>query len=101
MFLETIFHATIGKRLVSLRVVAIDGNLDVLHALLRNLSKIFGIVFILAILVGGVTQGHPRQRLFDRIARTTVTRVDQGAYMPEHFRITQHPGPYPTTLPPA
>ena len=101
MFLETIFHATIGKRLVSLRVVAIDGNLDVLHALLRNLSKIFGIVFILDILVGGVTQGDPRQRLFDRIARTTVTRMDQGAYMEEQFRMMQHAGPYPMTMPQA
>src|SRR5712691_804001 len=100
-FLETIFHATIGKRLVSLRVVAIDGNLDILHALLRNLSKIFGIVFILDIIVGGVTQGDPRQRLFDRIARTTVTRVDQGAYMEEQFRMMQHPGPHPMTMPPA
>src|SRR3989442_1602402 len=101
MFLETVFHATIGKRLVSLRVVAIDGNLDVLHALLRNLSKIFGIVFVLDILVGGVTQGDPRQRLFDRIARTTVTRVDQGAYMEEQFRMMQHAGPYPMTMPQA
>src|SRR5437667_1605242 len=101
MFLETLFHATIGQRLVSLRVVAIDGNLDVLHALLRNLSKIFGIVFVLDLLVGGVTQGDPRQRLFDRIARTTVTRVDQGAYMEEQFRMMQHAGPYPMTMPQA
>src|SRR5437879_12779407 len=51
MFLEAIFHATIGKRLVSLRVVAIDGNLDVLHALLGTLSDTCGIVFAVYILV--------------------------------------------------
>src|SRR5437667_5921567 len=90
MFLETIFHATIGKRLVSLRVVAIDGNLDVLHALLRNLSKIFGIVFILDIRVGGVTQGHPRQRSLDRIARTTGTRVGEAPYLEAEVRMRQH-----------
>jgi uncharacterized RDD family membrane protein YckC len=101
MFLETIFHATIGKRLVALRVVAIDGNLDILHAFLRNLSKIFGVLFILDVLIGVFTQGDPRQRLFDRIARTTVTRVDQGAYMEEQFRMMQHAGPYPMTMPQA
>src|SRR6266567_2590217 len=101
MLLEAIFHATIGKRLVSLRVVAIDGNLDILHTLLRNLSKVFEIVFLLDLLVGGITQGDPRQRLFDRIARTTVTRVDQGAYMEEQFRMMQHAGPHPMTMPPA
>ena len=41
------------------------------------------------------------QRLFDRIARTTVTRVDQGAYMEEQFRMMQHAGPYPMTMPQA
>src|SRR2546426_1055084 len=60
-----------------------------------------GFVFILDILVGGVTQGDPRQRLFDRIARTTVTRMDQGAYMEEQFRMMQHAGPYPMTMPQA
>jgi uncharacterized RDD family membrane protein YckC/ribosomal protein S27AE len=101
MFLETMFGATIGKRLISLRVVAIDKNFDLMHGLVRNLSKIFGIVFLIDLIVGAATQGDPRQRLFDRIARTTVTRVDQGAYMEEQFRMLQHAGPYPITMPQA
>jgi len=101
MLLETVWGATIGKRLLSLRVVAIDGNLDIMHCLVRNISKIYWLLFLLDFIVGGVTQGDPRQRLFDRIARTTVTRVDQGAYMEEQFRMMQHAGPYPMTMPQA
>src|SRR6266849_1093139 len=101
MLLETLWGATIGKRILSLRVVAIDGNLDIMHCLVRNISKIYWLIFLLDFIVGGVTQGDPRQRLFDRIARTTVTRVDQGAYMEEQFRMMQHAGPYPMTMPQA
>lgn len=98
LFLETIFGGTVGKKLLGLRVVAIDGNLDIMHALIRNISKIFGIIFLLDLLLGAATQGDPRQRYFDRLARTTVTRVDQGAYMEEQFRMMQHAGPYPMTM---
>src|SRR6266571_832163 len=95
--LETLMGATIGKRLMSLRVVALDGNLDIIHAVFRNLSKLYWAVFLIDLFVGAATHGDPRQRLFDRLARTTVTRVDQGAYMEEQFRMMQHAPPYPIT----
>src|SRR5437879_6253563 len=98
MLLEALFSATIGKRLLKLRVVAIDGNLDIMHCVIRNISKIYTLLFLLDVIIGGVTQGDPRQRLFDRLARTTVTRVDQGAYMEEPFRMMQHEGPSPMTM---
>jgi len=106
MLLETMFAATVGKKLMALRVVAIGGNLDVVHGLIRNLSKLFGlvsfgVVIFLDVLIGAATQGDPRQRFLDRVARTTVTRVDQGAYMEEQFRMMQHAGPYPMTMPQA
>ncbi len=97
MFLEAFWGGTIGKKLMALRVVALDGNLDLVHGILRNVSKVFGIVFLGDLIVGGVTHGDPRQRFFDRLARTTVTRVDQGAYMEEQFRMMQHAPPYPIT----
>src|SRR3989442_14498180 len=99
MLLETLFGATIGKRLLSLRVVAIDGNLAIMHCLVRNISKIYWLLFLVDLIVGGVTQGDPRPRLFHRIARTPVTRVDQGAYIEEQFRMMQHAGPPPITPP--
>src|SRR2546428_5045626 len=99
MLLEALFSATIGKRLLKLRVVAIDGNLYIMHCVIRNISKIYWLLFLLDVIIGGFTQGDPRQRLFDRLPRTTVTRVDQGAYMEEQFRMMQHAGPYPMTMP--
>ncbi len=101
ILLETIFGGTVGKKIVALRVVAIDRNLDVVHTVVRNLPKIFPLILLIDVLVGAAQQGDPRQRLFDRIARTTVTRVDQGAYMEEQFRMMQHAGPHPMTMPPA
>ncbi len=101
VLLETIFAGTIGKKILALRVVAIDRNLDIVHAVVRNLPKIFPLLVLIDGPVGAATKGDPRQRLFDRIARTTVTRVDQGAYMEEQFRMMQHAGPHPMTMPPA
>jgi len=71
VLLEALFGATIGKKLLKLRVVAIDGNLDILHTLVRNLSKIYWVLFGIDLIIGGITQGDPRQRLFDRLARTS------------------------------
>ena len=97
MLLEGLVGGTIGKKLLSLRVVALDGNLDVVHTIIRNLSKVYWLVFLIDLLLGAATHGDPRQRYFDRLARTTVTRVDQGAYMEEQFRMMQHAPPNPIT----
>jgi uncharacterized RDD family membrane protein YckC/ribosomal protein S27AE len=101
---STIFEAaiggTIGKKLVSLHVVATDGLMDVPRALIRNVSKIFPLLVFVDLLVGMVMEGDPRQRFLDRIAHTTVTRVDQQAYMEEQFRMMQHAPPHPAAPPP-
>jgi uncharacterized RDD family membrane protein YckC/ribosomal protein S27AE len=98
---ETFFGGTVGKKVFALRVVAIDRNLDFGHALVRNIPKILWPVLFFDLFIGAATAGDPRQRLFDRIAGTTVTRVDQGAYMEEQFRMMQHAMPHPMTVPPA
>ena len=100
VLLETFFGGTVGKKVVALRVVAIDRNLDFVHALVRNAPKVFWPILGLDLLIGGAMHGDPRQRLFDRLAGTTVTRVDQGAYMEEQFRMMQHAMPSPMTMPP-
>lgn len=107
--LEAVMGATIGKKVLSLRVVAIGANLDPARALIRNLSKLHGLFLLLDVLLGAATQGDPRQRYLDRIAGTTVTRVDQMAYMEEQFRMMQTaprmqappPGAYPQPQAPA
>ena len=99
--LETAFGGTVGKKVVALRVVAIGQNLDFVHAVVRNIPKIYGLLLLIDVVVAIFTHGDPRQRLFDRIAGTTVTRVDQGAYMEEQFRMMQQAGPHPMNMPPA
>ncbi len=91
--------ATIGKKVMNLKVVAIDGPMTVEKALIRNLSKIHILFVILDWILGIVTQGDPRQRYLDRIARTTVTRVDANAYIEEQFRQMQYIPPHPTPPP--
>src|SRR3989475_12136699 len=86
MLLEALFSATIGKRLLKLRVVASDGNLDIIHCVIRNISKIYPLQFLLDRIIGGVTQRDHRQRLFARLARPTVTPLDQWAYIEEQVQ---------------
>ena len=92
-------RATIGKRAVSLQVVAIDGAMNVEKALIRNLSKINPLFVLIDWVIGIATQGDPRQRYLDRIARTSVTRVDANAYIEEQFRQMQYVPPRPTPPP--
>jgi len=96
---EGLFGWTIGKKLLSLRVVAIDGMMDPFRALIRNFSKLHIVLLLIDMLIGAATHGDPRQRYLDRIARTSVTRVDQQAYMEEQFRMLQHVPPHPVAPP--
>ena len=97
---EGLLGGTVGKKLVSLHVVATDGVMDLPRALIRNASKIFPLLILIDLVVGMATEGDPRQRFLDRIAHTTVTRIDQQAYMEEQFRMMQHVPPHPAAPPP-
>ena len=71
--------ATLGKRVMGLKVQMLDGSKAPSNkVLMRNLSKIFWIIFLIDFLIGIATPGpDPRQRYFDRIAGTTVVSVKQ------------------------
>ncbi len=92
-------HATIGKRVMNLQVVAIDGPMTIEKSFIRNISKIYSLFLLLDWLLGFVTEGDPRQRFLDRIARTSVTRVDANAYIEEQFRQMQFLPPHPAAPP--
>src|SRR5437867_7043038 len=64
MLLEALFSATIGKRLLKLRVVAIDGNLDIMHCVIRNISKIYPLLFLLDVIVGEIGRASCRERVY-------------------------------------
>jgi uncharacterized RDD family membrane protein YckC len=85
--LEATKGATIGKQLLNLRVVSLEGPMNFTNALVRNISKIYWLFFLIDWIVGFVTDGDPRQRWFDRFSNTTVVRTDvpeiiPGAYQP-------------------
>jgi uncharacterized RDD family membrane protein YckC len=71
--LEANGGATLGKKVLDLRVISIsDDEVDITKALIRNISKIHGVLFIFDFIVGFVTDGDPKQRMLDRVAGTTV-----------------------------
>ncbi|MCK5592621.1 RDD family protein, partial [Candidatus Bathyarchaeota archaeon] len=70
---ESIYGCTIGKGIVGLRVVAVDGGRPSLEsAFIRNISKIYWVFLILDVIGGFFTARDPHQKYSDRIAHTTV-----------------------------
>jgi uncharacterized RDD family membrane protein YckC len=87
VILEGISGATLGKRFMNLRVVPTMGEMGIVKSIIRNISKIHFLFFLVDWLIGFVTDGDPRQRFMDRLANTTVVRTDAqevftGAYQP-------------------
>jgi uncharacterized RDD family membrane protein YckC/ribosomal protein S27AE len=99
---EGFMGATIGKKVMGLQVVGTTGPMDLPKAIIRNLTKISGLLLFLDWIVGLATEGDPRQKFTDRFAGTTVVRTDQQAYMEEQFRQMATPPPHPQyAAPPA
>jgi uncharacterized RDD family membrane protein YckC len=99
--LEGMNGASMGKRFMNLRVVPTMGEMDFGKAAIRNISKIYGLFFLVDWLIGFVTEGDPRQRFMDRLANTTVVRTDAqevftGAYQPPSGPM---PAPYQPSQP--
>jgi uncharacterized RDD family membrane protein YckC len=78
ILLEGIFGRTIGKRLLGLRVVAIDGTAPGLRkSLVRNLLRIVdGLPALNIIGVVLILTSPQRARFGDRVANTRVIRVN-------------------------
>lgn len=76
--METYYGTTLGKSMMNLRTVGLDGQKPTLDlALMRNVSKIYWAIVLLDTIVGLATLGDPRQKATDRIAGTIV--VSKGA----------------------
>jgi uncharacterized RDD family membrane protein YckC len=70
---ETIYGATLGKRLLGLKVVTkAGGKLSLEKAFIRNISKIHWILLLLDLIGGLITSTDLHQKYTDRIANTTV-----------------------------
>ena len=70
---EYFYGYTLGKKLASLKVSSEKGELTLLEASFRNISKLFWYIMLpLDLMLGMFTYGDPRQRFFDRVFETTV-----------------------------
>ncbi len=95
ILLELFWGATIGKRLLGLRVQTVQGGRVTFgQSFIRNVSKIFPPLVLLDWLIGIVTEGDKRQKFTDRIAGTTVVSVKQP------FDLSSNPPPPPPPPPP-
>jgi len=90
-------NATVGKRVMNLRVIAITGDVDLGKAIIRNVSKIHGAFLLLDWLVGFVTEGDPKQKWFDRVGGTSVvittalTEEQQHTYQSQQSKVAPPP----------
>ena len=77
--LEMAWSATIGKRIMGLKVQMENGSkVEIGKSFIRNISKIYWIFVALDGIIALVTPGSDRhQKYTDRIAGTTVVKVGQ------------------------
>jgi uncharacterized RDD family membrane protein YckC len=80
--MESSRGSTVGKRMMGLRVTAIDGVMTFEKALKRNISKIYWVALVLDLLIGFFTEGDPRQRYLDKVAGTTVVFAEPAQTVP-------------------
>ena len=111
--------ATLGKRMMNLRVISTEGPMTIGKAAMRNISKIHGVFLLIDWLIGFTSEGDPKQKWLDRSAGTTVIlttqltdqqqhtyQSQQASYAPppkedyqRHEQTYQYPPPPPTTAP--
>ncbi|MGD8506666.1 MAG: RDD family protein [Candidatus Bathyarchaeota archaeon] len=73
---ESSLGGTIGKQLVNLKVRTVAGRIPTIDtAFIRNISKIFWLLYLLDVIAGLATTGDPTQKYTDRIAGTIIISV--------------------------
>ncbi|MEF8874420.1 MAG: RDD family protein [Candidatus Thermoplasmatota archaeon] len=86
---EYVAGKTIGKMLLGLEVEPLTQTFDMSEALIRNVSKLYGILLLLDWLGGMLSEGDPRQRYLDRFSETTVRAIGEpihvGEFLDDHL----------------
>ena len=68
---------TIGKLVTRLKAVSMTKPLSLAQALVRNVTKVFGLLLLLDWIVGMAVETHdPRQKWTDQAAHTSVIALD-------------------------
>jgi len=77
VFLDVSWGATVGKRILGLKVQTVNGGkVPYDKAFIRNISKIYWLFLLIDWLIAIVTPGTDRrQKYSDRIAGTTIVQV--------------------------
>jgi len=76
--LESAWNATLGKRILGLKVQTVSGGkADMGKLFIRNFSKIIPPLVVLDWFIGIVTPGDKRQKYSDRLAGTVVVQTNQ------------------------
>ncbi len=92
---DVVWGGSIGKMLLGLKVQTVDGGkVSFEKALIRNVSKFYGLVIIDWIIAIATPGKDKRQKWTDRIAGTTVVQTKQP------FQSVTQPSPTPGTPPP-
>jgi len=83
-FMESTRGATIGKQIMSLKATTTQGSLPGFDRIwIRNISKIYSLLWLVDTLIGMATVGDPHQKYSDRLAGTTVTStISTGLILP-------------------
>jgi len=77
-FLDSMWGSTIGKQIMNLKVTTSDGRLPTINkTLIRDVSKIYPLLWLIDTVVGMATVGDAHQKISDRFAGTTVASTIQ------------------------
>ena len=80
---EGLYGRTIGKEIVGLRVVRVDGEpMDIRSSLIRNISKIYWVLLLIDVAVGLGTHGEMSQKWSDRYIGTKVEEKTRMTIIP-------------------
>jgi len=95
-FMESSRGTTIGKQIMNLKVTTTQGNVASLNrTVIRNISKIYPVLWLIDTLIGMATVGDPHQKYSDRFAGTTVA-----SSIPTGFILPSPPPPQAPPTPP-
>ena len=68
---------TVGKMIMHMKAVPMSGTLTLSRALMRNVTKVFGLLLLLDWIIGLAVETHdPRQKWTDQVAHTSVIVYD-------------------------
>ena len=80
---EELYARTLGKEIMGLRVVRVDGNpMDMRSSLIRNISKIYWVLLLIDVAVGLGSHGEMSQKWSDRYVGTKVEEKTRMTIIP-------------------